>query len=471
MAFLNANGPIRKRKDSRIRKILSLGPSLLLVLGTLLLPLPSQAQTPPSEEDLAPIVTGVPITMKEAVRRALRLRPLRKIDQDRIRNIRATEKQARASYLPQLQASYQNTYANSFLGFFLFPNYQFVDAQLTTVTLTQLIFDFGRTTSQISQRRWSLKAQKDAYRVTSQSIIRDVETAYYGLIAAIEQERVTRLDVIDARNHLDASLLRLKAGMGLKADVTQAKVNLANAVLSRIQAVNARKKEQIVLATAIGDLQETHYVPVLDFSLPEGLRARLLPDLQKAIAKNPSLEEARHTVNAAQDNLKAAWRQNYPSLNGQAQYFLAQIPPSALGFPSLPSGPYSSFAFGGVLNIPLLEGGGNLAQIHQARAALNESIHQKEETELSVSSQVRQAWLDIEEAREQLAESLTERANALEYDRLEEGSYSAGMATALDVIDAQTSLRKARADVVSARYSLAQKVVLYHFAVGDLSPP
>jgi outer membrane protein len=425
-----------------------------------------------TEEALtSPIISGVPITMKEAVRRALHLRPLRKIDQDRIKNLRATETQARSTYLPQLQASYQNTYANSFLGFFLFPNYQFVDAQLTTVTLTQLIFDFGRTTSQISQRKWSLRAQKDTYLATSQSIIRDVETSYYGLIAAIEQEGVSRLNVIDARNHLDASLMRLKAGMGLKADVTQARVNLANAILGRIQAVNARKKAQIVLATTIGDMTEKHYVPVTDLPIPEGLRARLLPDLRKASEANPSLLAARHSVNAAQENLKVAWRQNYPSLTGQAQYFLAQIPPSALGFPSLPSGPYSSFAFGGVLNIPIFEGGGNLAQIHQARAFLNESIHQKEETELSVSSQVRQAYLDIAEARQELAESRTELQNALEYDRLEEGSYSAGMATALDVIDAQTALRKARADLVTAKYSLAQKVVLYHYAVGDLSPP
>ena len=465
--------PIRSGKDGRapLRRGLPALFLALLLVGSLV-PLSWAETLSTTEEALtSPIISGVPITMKEAVRRALHLRPLRKIDQDRIKNLRATETQARSTYLPQLQASYQNTYANSFLGFFLFPNYQFVDAQLTTVTLTQLIFDFGRTTSQISQRKWSLRAQKDTYLATSQSIIRDVETAYYGLIAAIEQEGVSRLNVIDARNHLDASLMRLKAGMGLKADVTQARVNLANTILGRIQAVNARKKAQIVLATTIGDMTEKHYVPVTDLPIPEGLRARLLPDLRKASETNPSLLAARHSVNAAQENLKVAWRQNYPSLTGQAQYFLAQIPPSALGFPSLPSGPYSSFAFGGVLNIPIFEGGGNLAQIHQARAFLNESIHQKEETELSVSSQVRQAYLDIAEARQELAESRTELQNALEYDRLEEGSYSAGMATALDVIDAQTALRKARADLVTAKYSLAQKVVLYHYAVGDLSPP
>ncbi len=465
--------PIRSGTVGRapVRRELSALFLALLLVGGQAGEAKAQSRTTTEEALTSPNLSGLPITMKEAVRRALHLRPLRKIDQDRIRNLRATETQARSSYLPQLQASYQNTYANSFLGFFLFPNYQFVDVQLMTVTLTQLIFDFGRTTSQISQRKWSLRAQKDAYLETSQSIVRDVETTYYALIEAIEQEKVTLLNVIDARNHLDASLMRLKAGMGLKADVTQAKVNLANALLGRIQAVNVRKKAQIVLATTLGDLTEKHYVPVTDFPLPEGLRARLLPDLQKAAESNPSLLAARHSVNAAQENLKVTWRQNYPSLTGQAQYFLAQIPPSALGFPSLPSGPYSSFAFGGVLNIPIFEGGGNLAQIHQARAFLNESIHQKEETELSVSSQVRQAYLDIVEARQELAESRAELSNALEYDRLEEGSYSAGMATALDVIDAQTSLRKARADLVTAKYSLAQKVVLYHYAVGDLSPP
>lgn len=425
----------------------------------------------PTAVDNSSIVEGTPITMREAVRKALKLRPLRKIDQDRVRNLRSTVAQTRSSFYPQLSASYQNTYGNSFLGFFLFPNYQFVDAQLMTVTLTQLIFDFGRTSSQLSQRKWSLRAQKDVYEETSQALIRDVENAYYNLLADIEQETVTHLNVIDARNHLDASLVRLQAGMGLKADVIQANVNLSNAVLERIQAVNLRKKAQIVLATTIGDTTEIHYVPVIDFSLPAGLRARLASDLEKAGRKNPSLLQARHSLVAAEENLKAAWRQNYPSLTGLAQYFLAQIPSSALPFPGLPNYPYSSFAIGGTLNVPIFEGGGNVAQIHQARAFLNESVHQEQESELNVSSQVRQAYLDIVEARQQLAESRTEEENALEYDRLEEGSYSAGKATALDVIDAQTALRKARADLITAKYSLSQKVVLYHYAVGDLSPP
>jgi outer membrane protein len=430
---------------------------------------PGFADTPTMERST--IVEGIPITMREAVLRALKIRPLRKIDKDRIKNLRSFESQTRSSFYPQISASYQNTYGNSFLGFFLFPNYQFVDAQLVTVTLTQLIFDFGRTSSQVSERKWSVRAQKDVYQQTSQALIRDVENAYYALLGDIEQETVTHLNVIDARNHLDASLVRLTAGMGLKADVIQAKVNLSNAILERIQAVNVRKKAQIILATTIGDTKERHYVPVVDFSLPSGLRARLGPDLDKAERENPSVLQARHSLVAAEESLKAAWRQNYPSVNGLAQYFLAQIPPQAFPFPGLPNYPYSSFAIGGVLNIPIFEGGGNLAQIHQARAFLSESVHHEDEAELNVSSQVRQAFLDIMEARQQLAESRTEVENALEYDRLEAGSYSVGKATALDVIDAQTALRKARADLVTSKYSLAQKVVLYHYAVGDLSPP
>lgn len=425
----------------------------------------------PYRPDPETIVDGSPITMKEAVVRALGIRPLRKIDRDRIMNLRAVEDRTRSSYYPQLSASYQNTYGNSFLGFFLFPNYAFLDTQLVTVTLTQLIFDFGRTSSQVSQATWSVRAQKDLYRQTTQSVIRDVENAYYSLLGAIELEKVTHLDVIDARNHLDASLVRLKAGMGLKADVTQAKVNLSNAVLGRIQAVNLRKKAQIVLASDIGDPKETHYVPRVDFPLPAGVRASLEKGLERANGANPSLLQSRHGVEAARENLKAARRQNYPSINGQAQYFLAQIPPEALGSPNLPNGPYSSFAIGGTVNVPLFEGGGNQAQIRQARALLKESLHQEQETELVVISRVRQTFLDIQEARQQLAESRTELENAEEYARLEEGSYSAGKATALDVIDAQTALRKARADLIASKYALAQKVVLYHYAVGDLSPP
>jgi outer membrane protein len=429
------------------------------------------ASTIPLEERPSTFVEGIPITLKDAVLKALKLRPLRKIDRDRLQNLQYSVKQARSSLFPQISATYQNAYGNSFLGFFLFPGYQFFDTQLTTVTLNQLIFDFGKTYSQMSQREWSARAQKEAYAQTSQSLIRDVENAYYTLLEDIAQETVTRLNVIDARNHLDASLVRYKAGMGLKADIDQAQVNLSNAVLGRIQAVNQRKKDQILLAETIGDTKETHYIPVENFSIPTGEAVRLPQDLEKAKQSNPSLLQARNVVQASRENLKATWRQNYPSINGQAQYFLAQIPPQALGVSSLPTGPYSSFAFTGILSVPIFESGGYMDQVHQARASLNESLHQESETKLSISSQVRQAFLDIQAARQQLSESRAELGYAEEYDRLEEGSYSAGKATALDVIDAQTSLRKARADLVTSKYNLAQKVVLYHYAVGDLSIP
>jgi outer membrane protein len=423
------------------------------------------------EEQPSTFISGTPISLREAVVRALKIRPLRKIDFDRLKNLDSQVTQVRSNLLPQLSATYQNTYGNSLFGFFLFPGYQFFDTQLTTVTLSQLIFDFGKSYSQLSQREWSRRVQKDTYVLTSLSLIRDVENAYYTLVEDIEQENVTRLNVIDARNHLDASILRYKAGMGLKADVDQAQVNLATAVLGRIQAVNQRKKDQIVLATTIGDTKETHYVPAEIENLPTGESVRLPRDIAFAKESNPSVLQARHNAEASRENLKAARRQNYPAITGQAQYFLAQIPPQALGFPGVPSGPYSSFAVAGLVTVPIFESGGYMAQVHQARASLNESLHQEEETRLSVSSQVRQAFLDIQAARQQLVESRTELSYAEEYDRIEEGSYSAGKATALDVIDAQTSLRKARADLVSSKYNLAQKVVLYHYAVGDLSVP
>ncbi len=449
---------------------------VLVVAAFLLLPLlagrAALAADSSTFVDPAPtLMEGTPITMHDAVLRALKFRPLRKIDRDRLKQLRETETQARAGLFPQVSATYQNSYSNSLFGFFLFPASQFFDTQLTTVTVNQLIFDFGRTGSQLGQAKWATKAQKETYELTSQGIIRDVETAYYTILQAIEQESVTHLNVINARNHLDAAILRLRAGMGLKADVTQAKVNLSNAILERIQSVNQRKKDQIILATTIGDPDRVHYVPLLDFPLPDGSFVHLRGDLEKARRQNPGLLSAQHQVMSSKDRLKAAWRQNYPTINGQAQYFLAQIPPQALGIPNLPNYPFSSFAFSGLVNIPIFEGGSTMAQVHQARAMLNASIHQEAETTLNVISQVRQAYLDIQEARQALAETRTELENAEEYDNLEEGSYQAGKATALDVIDAQTSLRKARADFVSAKYALALRVVLYHYAVGDLTPP
>lgn len=123
------------------------------------------------------------VTLSQAVERALAARPDLKAEAARVQSARETVGQSRAADYPQLSASFQTLYGNSLFGFFLFPNYNYEDLNLLTVTLTQNLLDFGKTGSQIDQSRWSYRAEEARRRTLWLSTIRDAESDYFTLLA------------------------------------------------------------------------------------------------------------------------------------------------------------------------------------------------------------------------------------------------------------------------------------------------
>jgi hypothetical protein len=96
-------------------------------------------------------------------------------------------------------------------------------------------------------------------------------------------------------------------------------------------------------------------------------------------------------------------------------------------------------------------------------------MHQKEDDEVRLMAGIRDAAEDVREARERLRETRTALENAEENDRLIEAAYRVGTAHSVDVVDAETALRRARVNVDSARFDLLSSLVEYRYALGTLS--
>lgn len=409
---------------------------------------------------------GQPISLKEAVREALERRPALKAFSDQVKASRERLGESKAGYFPNLSASYSDTVGNSIFGFFLIPGYQYANYNLLTVGLTQTVLDFGRVHSQVRQSRHQLKSVKAQDLRSVQGVIRDVEVAYFNLLKAQHRVLSSRQSLVDAASHLDEARARVAAGVGLRLDVTQAKVNYESARLDLIHEVTGLRKAQVDLGRAIGFRQKKPF----EASDPAGesISARVNPeaDIAKYLPAHPELLSDAETVRSRKAALDSAKDQNYPTITGSAQYYLAQI---SISFFGLPTTPFSTFNVGGLLNVPIFEGGLLTHQIHEARAGLHQSMHQKEDDEVRLMAGIRNAAEDVREARERLRETRTALDNAEENDRLIEEAYRVGTAHSVDVVDAETSLRRARVNVDSARFDLLSSLVQYRYALGTLS--
>ncbi len=446
----------------------------LIVLMFLLVPqaFANEMATPAPAPDTTVVATGggdgQSITLQEAVKESLLRRPTLKAAEQSVLLSKAQIGASRSGYLPTLQASYSDTVGNSIFGFFLIPGYEYANYNLLTVALTQTVWDFGRVHSQMRQSRHQLGAAEAVRRREAQTVIRDVETAYYNLLKAQHRVLSSRQSVVDAASHLAEARARLSAGVGLRLDVTQAKVNLESARLDLIHEETLRRKAQVDLGRAIGFRHKRPFVAV---SPGEPERIPSFPDgsaLDRLIAAHPEIQADNESVRQKKAALDSAKDQNYPSITGNAQYYLAQISVPLFGSPTQP---FSTVNVGGVLNIPIFSGGLATSQIHEARADMRRTMHQAEDDRLRILASIRDSALDVQEDEERLRESETALENAEENDRQVEAAYRAGTAHSVDAIDAETALRRARVDVDSARFDLMSAVVAYRYALGTLTSP
>ncbi len=418
---------------------------------------------------LADVLSGTPISLGEALDEAMSRRPALHDFQHQVEAQKDVVGEARSSYMPQLSASYQNIYGNSFLGVFLFPGFQYFDLNILTVTLNQNIYDFGRTSSQVKQARMAKNVAQSALKKEVLDLRQDVTVSYLTLLMAQHALKSAFSGVRDARHHLSEAEARLSAGVGIRLDVTQARVNLETALLQRIRATNDFRTAQIELSQSIGIKKNPHYV-AREISLDRFKRAiRLEADIRLAYRERPDLQQIEATVREGEARLANAKSQNWPSINGIGQYFMSSIPGQALGITYMPNYPFSTFNIGGVVNVPIFEGGLISHQVHEARSRLASTNDQLSEAKLRVAAEVREAALNVRAALQRWSEARTAFESARENDRLVEKSFKVGTARSVDVVDAETSLRQAREDLIQARYDWAIQMIRYRHSLGDMS--
>lgn len=417
---------------------------------------------------------GETLTLFEAVRTALTRNPILNASRQSIRAHKEGLGASRAGYFPQISASYQNLVGNGLMGFFLFPGYNSYDYELLTVSLTENIYDFGRREALVAKSREGVGKSRWHRQAVLQKVVRKTEGTYLSLLSAQYEEKAAEQGVADAQAHLAIAQNRFQNGEGIKLDVTQAEVNLEAARLASINARETKQTLQASLARLLGLSPQKHRLAAIDpppFSSTGP--SDLAQDVATALKSRPDLKELDSVVRQKKASLRLAKDRNLPKLTGIAQYNLAQLPYGALPMPVVPTNSsfFSTYMVGGIVSIPIFEGGQLYHEYGKVRAKLKETEYRMDDARLRVEKEVVQGALKVEAARKRWDVAQKDLERARENDRIVEQSYQVGGARSLDVIDAQTALRKARAEEAASRYGLARTEIEYRYALGILKAP
>ena len=365
--------------------------------------------------------------------------------------------QARSGYFPQItgRVAYQRATANVATSFGGGPIQRNVRGEtfgtyLNNANLNQTIFDFGKIRSQVKTAEFNLQAARSDTETAVQTMVVNVQQGYYGLQQAQRLLLVSQEALTQFQKHLDLAKGRFKVGVAPKIDVTTAEVDLSNARLNLITAKNNLSLGRVTLNNAMGILTADQY-RVEEPVAFEQYAITQEQALDRALRARPELISQRALEQAADSAIKTAEADFFPTVTGAAGYsYNGQEFPLVWNWNVL-----------GSLNIPIFSGFLTKQQVAEARATLLRTKANGDALKQTVLAEVSQAYLNLDATQERLQFTAITVTQAKERMALTEGRYRAGLATAVEVTDAEVALVNAQVnDVVAMSTYQAAKAQL-----------
>jgi outer membrane protein TolC len=314
------------------------------------------------------------------------------------------------------------------------------DSYSESATLTQNIFDFGRTGTQVSIQQRNLDASQEDLRDATGLIVFNVKSAYYGLLRAEKSRDVLGETVKLFEKQLDQARGFYEAGVRSKFDVTNAEVELSNAKLNLIRAENALRIALVTLNNAMGVPDAPEYT--IEDSLPFRKYEITFEEARNAAFLNrPDVRSTAARREAAEESLSFARRGYFPTLSGNANYIKAgeTYPPDQ-----------DSWSAGVTLTIPLFSGFLTTHQVREARENLNVAKANEEALRQNVLLTVQQAHLSLLEAEERVGVAELTVKQAEENHAIAHGRYEAGVGSPIEETNALVNLSNARTNFIAA---------------------
>jgi outer membrane protein len=326
--------------------------------------------------------------------------------------------------------------------------------------VSQLITDFGRTANLTASSKLQAQAEGENLELTREQVLLQVDTGYYGALGAqavlevAHQTLATRQLLLDRVTALATNKLRSAL------DVSFAQVQLQQAQLLLERAQNDADAAMATLSTALG-YREFHQFTLVTRPSPAMTTTNEISDLvQTALSRRPELLSLRDQRDAALRFAKAQRDSRLPVV--QALGVAGDAPTHDSHLPD-------SYAAGGLqLSIPLFAGGLYSARQHEAEFRAQSDSETLSNLENNIIRDVRIAWLNVNNAAQQLQTTEDLARNANEAFTLAQARYQNGISSIVELSEAQLNLTQAQIEEAGARYGLLSQQAALAYQTGEI---
>jgi len=322
------------------------------------------------------------------------------------------------------------------------------DASLRVV---QNLYTGGAITSQRAIARLIEEKRSLEYQALVNRVAMDVRIAYYDALLNRAKIRVREQSVGVLQEELKTQRERLSAGLVGALNVSRAEVALANEQPELIDAQTRLQNSYLRLSELVGVDPRSSMQPLRFEATGELQYQPYHPDLNECLAyadvTRPEIRARGIDVEIENNQLildRSATRPRVEAFTGYEVY--SERDPSV--------GP--EFNHGYIVGINatwhLFDGYATRGRLQATRARRDAAMQLLEATRRSVSSDVRSAFLDLEQADRVLVSETRNVQNADESLEIAKGNLGAGLGTQLDILQAASDVTRTRTTRLGAIY-------------------
>jgi outer membrane protein TolC len=359
-----------------------------------------------------------------------------------------------------------------------------VTNESATITVTQLIYDGGRTIANIRSAKFADIAGRATLLRNLQTLSLDVANAYYTVLENNSTVTADAQLVREFEVNESSVAAQIRKGAAAPSDIAAAQFQVAQARGNLVTAQGAAIGAQATFATTLGLDADAQVVPQPLTAQPPVPNPSYAASLTRALIMRPDYISAVYNVHSAQESLRYAKLARFPVLSAGASDSVSrefvdcfsttetQRNGNVVGVSlcPAPSSWTNDKTIGLNLSIPIYDQGQTNYNVAVAASQVDQAIANLNTTKLSVESQVRSALATLISSRASLVQARSELTSAQVSLSATQAQYKVGATTILNVVTAEANLTTAQSGYISALYGVytAEQNYLYATGVSDV---
>jgi outer membrane protein len=304
-------------------------------------------------------------------------------------------------------------------------------------TLTQNVYEGGRTVAEISQAKHEISRERARLVVVEQQVLMDAVTAYMNVV---RDQAVLQLNIGNEQvlvRQLEATKDRFDVGEVTRTDVAQAESRYARTTAERIQSEGDLEVSRAFYEQIVGE----NPVKVSQPDYPDNLPTSEADAVKLSSEKNPSVIVAIFNERASRDSIEAAKSDLLPNINLVADARRGRDEGSS-------DRTISDITLSAELTVPIYQQGGVSSNIREAQQLASRNLIRVEEARRSAIEAGSGGWEKLLTARASIkSREAAVRAARIALEGVQQEA-AVGSRTVLDVLDAEQELLDAQVSLV-----------------------